>query len=204
MTPTRRRPRCSASAFSAGRPRSQSRKLDISGQSAVPAGAISQSPSPDPSVDTVAAVARMVAETAGDQQIDLALDQLVQAGGLQHPQADFFVPCAKRRQLQAAQIEAAVHAELQQHRAHRLQLRGRIGNATKAVGNFRQIGLTGLGQDELLMQPLEQAYAQTRFQRLHLLPHGGRCHMQFMRGQLEAEMPRCGFERAERIEGGRM
>ena len=50
------------------------------------------------------------------------------------------------------------------------------------------------------MQPLEQAYAQTRFQRLHLLPHGGRRHMQLMRGQLEAEMPRCGFERAQRIE----
>ena len=50
------------------------------------------------------------------------------------------------------------------------------------------------------MQPLEQAYAQARFQRLHLLPHGGRRHMQLMRGQLEAEMPRCGFERAERIE----
>ena len=50
------------------------------------------------------------------------------------------------------------------------------------------------------MQPLEQANAQARFQRLHLLPHGGRRHMQLMRGELEAEMPRGGFERAERIE----
>src|SRR6185436_13069402 len=69
----------------------------------------------------VAAVARMVAETAPYQQIDLTLDQLVQAGGLQHPQADFRVCCAKLRQFQTAQIEAAVHAELQQHRAQRLQ-----------------------------------------------------------------------------------
>ena len=31
----------------------------------------------------------MVAETAADKQVDLALDKLVQARRLQHPQADF-------------------------------------------------------------------------------------------------------------------
>ena len=61
----------------------------------------------------------------------------------------------------------------------------------------------GLGQDELLVQPLEPADPQARFQRLHLLPHGGRRHMQLMRGKLEAEMPRRGLERAERIERGK-
>src|SRR5829696_5285972 len=113
----------------------------------------------------VAAVARMVAEPAGDQHIDLALDQLVEACGLQHPQADFRVGCAKLRQFQTAQIEAAVHAELQQHRAHRLQFFGRVGDATKAAGNLGQIGLAGLGQNQLLMQPLEQAHAQACLQR---------------------------------------
>ena len=49
------------------------------------------------------------------------------------------------------------------------------------------------------MQPLKQAHAEARFQRFHLLPHGGRCHMQLMRGQLEAQMPRCGLKRAKRI-----
>ena len=83
----------------------------------------------------------MVAETAGDQHVDLALDQFVQAGGLQHPQADFRMRAAKRRQIEAAQIEAAMHAKLQQHRADRLQLRGRIRNAAKAVGDLGQIGL---------------------------------------------------------------
>src|ERR1700712_3244454 len=36
--------------------------------------------------DAVAAIAGMVAETTRDQQVDLALDQFVQARGLQHPQ----------------------------------------------------------------------------------------------------------------------
>src|SRR3954451_24691204 len=55
----------------------------------------------------VAAVARMVAETAGDQHVDLALDQLVQAGGLQHPQADFGTVCAKISPLQASHVKSA-------------------------------------------------------------------------------------------------
>ena len=146
----------------------------------------------------------MVAETAGYQQIDLALDQLVQAGGLQHPQADFRVCRAKCFQFEAAQIEAAVHAQLQQHRALRLQLRGRIGDATKAAGNFGQKGLAGRGQDELLMQPFEQAYAQPRFQRFHLLPNGGRCHMQLVRGELElSAAPQLSNARSA-LSGGRM
>ena len=41
------------------------------------------------------------------------------------------------------QIEAAVHAQLQQCRARRLQLRGRIRDAAKAAGNFGQKGLAG-------------------------------------------------------------
>ena len=47
--------------------------------------------------------------------------------------------CAARnsRQFQTAQVEAAVHAQLQQHRADRLQLRGRIGDAAKAAGYLR-------------------------------------------------------------------
>jgi hypothetical protein len=110
-------------------------------------------------IDPVAAIARMVAKTAGYQQVDLALDQLVQAGGLQHPQTDFRMRAAKLRQLEAAQVEAAMDPQLQQHRTCRFQLRGRVRNATKTIGYLGQIGLTGRGQDELLMQPLEQAYA---------------------------------------------
>jgi hypothetical protein len=91
------RRRCVASAFSAGSRRSQSRKLEISGRSAVPAGAISQSPSPDPSLTR------------------------------------------------------------------------------------------------------SQRYAEPRLQGFHLLSDGGRCHVQFVRRQLETEMSRRGFERAERI-----
>jgi hypothetical protein len=59
-------------------------------------------------VDPVAAIARMVANPAGYQQVDLALDQLVQAGGLQHPQTDFRMRAAKLRQFEAAQVEAAM------------------------------------------------------------------------------------------------
>src|SRR6266851_4033600 len=38
-------------------------------------------------VHAVATIARVVAETAADEQVDLALDKLVQARRLQHPQA---------------------------------------------------------------------------------------------------------------------
>jgi hypothetical protein len=90
--------------------------------------------------------------------------------------------------------------QLQQHRTCRFQLRRRIRNAPKAIGYPGQIGLTGRGQDELLMQPLEQAYAEARLQRFHLLPHGGGRHVQLVRGQFEAEMPRGGLGCTQRVE----
>jgi hypothetical protein len=89
---------------------------------------------------------------------------------------------------------------LQQHRTRRLQLHGRIRDAAKTIGYFGQIDLAGRCQNELLVQPLEQTHAEARLQRFHLLADGGRRHMQFMRGQLKTEMPRRGFERAQRIE----
>src|SRR5882724_1703787 len=107
---------------------------------------------------------------------------------------------AKLRQFEAAQVEAAMDPHLQQHRTCRFQLRGRVRNAAKTIGYPGQIGLSGRGQDELLMQPLEQAYAEAHLQGLHLLPYGGRRHVQLVRGQLEAEMPRGSFECAERVE----
>ena len=90
--------------------------------------------------------------------------------------------------------------QLQQHRARRLQLRGRLRNVAKTFGDPGQIGLTGRGENELLMQPLEQLHAEACLQRLHLLSHGGRCHVQLVRGQLEAEMPRGSLKSAERVE----
>jgi hypothetical protein len=48
------------------------------------------------------------------------------------------------------------------------------------------------------VQPLEQLHAEARLQRFHLLPHGGRRHMQLVRSQLEAEVPRGGFKRGAR------
>ena len=51
------------------------------------------------------------------------------------------------------------------------------------------------------MQPLEQTHAEPRLKRFHLLPDGGRRHVQLMRRQLETEMSRGGFERAERVKG---
>jgi hypothetical protein len=59
----------------------------------------------------------------------------------------------------------------------------------------------GRCQDELLVQPLEQTHAQALLKRFHLLANGGWRDMQFMRGQFETEMPRRGFERAERVKG---
>jgi len=50
------------------------------------------------------------------------------------------------------------------------------------------------------MQPREQAYVEARLRRFHLLSYGGRRHVQLVRGQFEAEMPRGGFECAERVE----
>jgi hypothetical protein len=151
-------------------------------------------------IDPIAAITPMVAKNAGDQQIDLTFDQLVQAGGLQHPQTDFRMRAAKLRQCQAAQLEAATDPHLKQHRTCRFQMRGRVRNAAKTIGYPRQIGLTGCGQDQLPMQPLEQAYAEARLQRFYLLAHGGGRHVQLMRGQLETEMPRGSLEGAERVE----
>ena len=142
----------------------------------------------------------MVAKTAGYQQVDFALDEFVQAGGLQHAQADFSMRCAKFCQCQAAQVEARMQAELELYRACGPQFRGRGADATKAARYLRQEGLAGRCQDELLMQPLEQAHAEARLQGLHLLPDGGGRHMQLMRGQLETQMTRRGFESAQRVE----
>jgi hypothetical protein len=62
---------------------------------------------------------------------------------------------------QAAQVEIGVKPQLKQHRTHRLQLSGRVRDAAKTTGYFRQERLPGRRQDELLVQPLEQANAQT-------------------------------------------
>src|SRR3984957_19303598 len=113
------------------------------------------------------------------------------------------MPASKLRQIETAQVEAAMDSQLQQHRTGRFQLRGRVRNTTKTIGYPGQIGLTGRGEDELLMQPLEQAYTEARLQRFYLLPHSGGRHVQLVRGQFEAEMPRGGFECAERVERGK-
>src|SRR6267154_5589062 len=122
----------------------------------------------------VAAIARVVAETAADEQVDLALDELVQPRRLQHPQAYSSMRRTELRKRQAAQVEAGVQTQVQQHPTpRRLQLCGRIGDATKAAGYLGQVDLAGRRQNKLLMQPLEQAHLQ----RFHLLPDGGRRHM---------------------------
>ena len=77
---------------------------------------------------------------------------------------------------------------------------GRISDAAKALRYFGQEHLAGRRQDKLLVQALEQANAETGLQRFHLLPDGGRRHMQLVRRQFETKMPRRGFERAQRIE----
>lgn len=53
------------------------------------------------------------------------------------------------------------------------------------------------------MQPVEQLHAEARLQRFHLLSHGGGRDVQFVRGQLEAEMAHGGLEGAERVEWGK-
>ncbi|SPP95153.1 protein of unknown function [Bradyrhizobium vignae] len=47
---------------------------------------------------------------------------------------------AKLRKLEAAQVVAAMGPQLQQYRACRLQLRGRLGDVAKAFGDSGQIG----------------------------------------------------------------
>jgi len=50
------------------------------------------------------------------------------------------------------------------------------------------------------MQPLEKTHAETILQRFHSLPDGTRRDMQLARGELEAQMPRCGLECAQRVQ----
>lgn len=50
------------------------------------------------------------------------------------------------------------------------------------------------------MQPLEQTHAETILQGLHLLPHGTGCDVQLVRGELDAQMARRGFECAQRVQ----
>ena len=118
---------------------------------------------------------------------------------LQHPQADFGMHGTELGKRQAAKVKGSMQTQLQQHRARRLQLRGRIGDVPKARGYFGQEDLAGRCQNELLVQPLEQTHAEPRLQGFRLLSDGGRCHMQLVRSQLETEMSRRGFECAERI-----
>jgi hypothetical protein len=70
----------------------------------------------------------------------------------------------------------------------------------EAGAHLRQEGLGRLGQDQLLVQALEQLDAQTVFQRLDLLANGARSHVQLLGGQFEAEMARGGLEGPERVE----
>lgn len=102
----------------------------------------------------------MPAKTAADQYVDLALDQFVQSGWLQHPQTDVWMRAAKRRQIEAAQVDAAIDRQLPMQCACRLQLRGGVRNVAKPFRDSGQIGLTDRGEDELLVQPLEQLHAE--------------------------------------------
>ena len=88
-------------------------------------------------IDPIAAIARMVAKTAGYQQVDLALDQLVQSGGLRHPKTDFRMRVAKLRQLKSAQVEAAMDRRSRKisgvrRLAQELRIRPNVGCCTRS------------------------------------------------------------------------
>src|ERR1700730_4495291 len=70
-------------------------------------------------VEAVATIARVVAETAADEQVDLALDEFVPARGLQHPQADSCMRGTEFGKRPTAQVEAGVQAQLEQRRRTR-------------------------------------------------------------------------------------
>jgi hypothetical protein len=60
--------------------------------------------------------------------------------------------------------------------------------------------MPGSSEDELLVQPLEQAHAETILQRLHLLPDRSGRDVQLVRRELQAQMACRGFERAQRVQ----
>jgi hypothetical protein len=77
---------------------------------------------------------------------------------------------------------------------------GRTGETAEPGAQLRQEGLGRLGQDQLLVQPLEQPHAQAILKRLDLLADSARRHVQFLGGKLEAQVSRGGLEGPERIE----
>jgi hypothetical protein len=94
----------------------------------------------------------------------------MQARRLHHAHANFGMRGAEAGKCQAAQLEPCVQAEGEQHqRARGFQARGRFGDAAEAGAHLRQEGLAGRRQNELFVQPLEQAHAHALFERLHLL-----------------------------------
>src|SRR5947209_1998552 len=100
----------------------------------------------------------MTAQTALDQHIDLAVEQLVQARRLADADADLRLSPAELGQAapQIVDIDAAMDPNMQHVRdALRLEVRGRLGDASKRFAYRRQIGFPGGGQDELPGQPLE-------------------------------------------------
>ena len=90
---------------------------DLGANSRCLRGAISQSPTPGPSLTRSQRQPGWWPTPRGlSAHRSLPLDQLVQACGLQHPQTDFRMRAAKLRQREAAQVEAAMDPQLRQHR----------------------------------------------------------------------------------------
>jgi len=50
------------------------------------------------------------------------------------------------------------------------------------------------------VQPLEELHAESSLEGFYLLPDGTRRDVQFMSGELEAQVARRGFERSQRVQ----
>ena len=112
----------------------------------------------------------MVAEATVDQQVDLAFGELVQAGRLQHAQANAWVDRAELVERELPQLKPAMYAEGEHRQNTRWsQPCGRGGETVEPGAHLRKEGLGRLSQDQLLVQPLEQPHAQAILKTLDLL-----------------------------------
>jgi hypothetical protein len=151
--------------------------------------------------EMLAAIAGISAAAADDQQVHLALRELVQPSGFHDPQPDRRMGGAEAVQPQADEIETGIDAYGQDYgNSLRLEPFRRVPDAAKSFLHSHHVLLPGRSEGELLVQPLEKTHAEASLEGFYLLPDGARRDVQLARSQLEAQVARRGFECAQRVQ----
>jgi hypothetical protein len=77
---------------------------------------------------------------------------------------------------------------------------GGLRDLPESVADRRQVILSGVGQEDAAVHPVEQLDPEVQLERLEHLAHRARSDAQLLGGVLHREMPRRGLESAERVQ----